>query len=386
MAKSEKHTRDGSSCVEAAVLGFPNIVKHIFDFLPAKALCTTSRVCKIWQHQAETVLRQRRPYCWELFEVSADTDSTAVLNSVERYILDLPVRPLLIMVFSTDKLYKLKRRRKNILGDILAHTVPTRCKIICSSTYGIIGTPSNLTNTKEIESSDAITLLCFGHHPGLEFTPFVLNTELFRKRMEALDQNNRDKELAMQITDFVFPPPSPDMKAILMCCNEICDPKIGQMLYTYYLKQLLIAGGFVNNLSMNTSSDTCDYAELGDKYLSCLGIRGERVHVASVMFPPYLSTKEDADTVVQSLKDKTKHFPLNHAIAFMFACVARGMQCYGSYNVESSAFRKHFPTIPVFGFFGNGEIGFEFPRQEMSEKGPDLFHSYTTFIVLLALP
>ncbi|KAK7486780.1 hypothetical protein BaRGS_00021927 [Batillaria attramentaria] len=406
MAEPQRSDQGGGVRVDAAVLGFPNIVKHIFEFLPAKTLCSAARVSKLWKHQIEIVLRQRRQYYWELFESEGGKNHVAVLSSVEQFILDLPVCPSLILVLSTDKLWKKKyssssdsghahsshHKKKQTLAERLAAIVPPRCKIICSSTYGIIGTSSNLARTKEIEHSEAVAVLCFGLHPGLEFVPIDLNPVLFRDKLESLDFNRSDTEQAIQREDFGFLPPCPDIKAMLMCCNEICDPKIGQMLYTYFKKPLIV-GGFVNHLCTNSysyreclSDMNIDYHELGDnEYLSCLGVTGDKVQAASVIFPPYLTTPEDADTVVQTLKEKAKDMPLDHTVAFMFACVARGMQCYGSYNVESSAFRKYFPKVPIFGFFGNGEIGFEYPREEKSEKPPDLFHSYTTFIVLLSL-
>jgi hypothetical protein len=50
----------------------------------------------------------------------------------------------------------------------------------------------------------------------------------------------------------------------------------------------------------------------------------------------------------------------NSSIGLMFACVGRGRHHYkGKRNVESAAFRRHFPKTPLLGYFGNGEIGFK---------------------------
>jgi hypothetical protein len=48
------------------------------------------------------------------------------------------------------------------------------------------------------------------------------------------------------------------------------------------------------------------------------------------------------------------------SVGLMFACVGRGRHHYrGKRNVESVAFRKHFPKTPLLGYFGSGEIGFK---------------------------
>lgn len=64
------------------------------------------------------------------------------------------------------------------------------------------------------------------------------------------------------------------------------------------------------------------------------------------------------------------------SIGLMFACVGRGRHHYqGKRNVESAAFRRHFPRTPLLGYFGNGEIGFKLlPGNTQCAK-------YTTFNV-----
>jgi F-box protein 22 len=76
----------------------------------------------------------------------------------------------------------------------------------------------------------------------------------------------------------------------------------------------------------------------------------------------------------------------------MFACVARGTNVYGRTGVESSLFRKHFPTTPLLGFFGNGEIGTnsmgEQPRKMIpsaaKKSRTTYLYSYSTTFVLLS--
>ncbi len=94
----------------------------------------------------------------------------------------------------------------------------------------------------------------------------------------------------------------------------------------------------------------------------------------------------------------------------MFACIGRGHHLHEKYNVESNLFNRHFPSVPLFGFFGNGEIGYDY-LPEYSKPGkdsgftlmgqypdqdhpnvpyiwdmPDIDLSYSTVFVLLSLP
>ena len=120
------------------------------------------------------------------------------------------------------------------------------------------------------------------------------------------------------------------------------------------------------------------------KYLSHVLIRGEGVQVACVKFTQDVLTESQAEQTVLRLKEVSEGFNLQHSVAFMYACVARGEEHYDKKNVESAAFRKHFPTTPLMGFFGQGEIGFEYPIQ--SQLLQNIVHGYTTFIALICFP
>lgn len=121
-------------------------------------------------------------------------------------------------------------------------------------------------------------------------------------------------------------------------------------------------------------------------FLNCLGFCGQDLQVTSVIFPPDVNTVKEAEKIILNLKEKSSGLSLERSIAFMFACVARGEHCYQEVDVESSVFRKHFPLTPVFGVFGNGEIGYEYPREGEKARPPKLFHSYTTVLSLICLP
>ena len=66
---------------------------------------------------------------------------------------------------------------------------------------------------------------------------------------------------------------------------------------------------------------------------------------------------------------------------------------YGQSGVESGLFRKHFPSTPILGFFGSGEIGVNSHDQEAStgeggsspkKRRQTYLHSYSTTFVIIS--
>lgn len=122
-----------------------------------------------------------------------------------------------------------------------------------------------------------------------------------------------------------------------------------------------------------------------------LSFSGHRIQSATVLLSEDVNDAKTAEAAMQRLKAAS--IPEQNTIGFMFACVGRGFQYYRAKgNVEADAFRKFFPSVPLFGFFGNGEIGCDrivtgnFILRKCNEvKEEDLFHSYTTIMALIHL-
>ena len=131
---------------------------------------------------------------------------------------------------------------------------------------------------------------------------------------------------------------------------------------------------------------------------------GESIKMASVVLRSSVRNPKDVETTLQKLKNAK--VPEENSIAFMFACIGRGHSYYDNQqNVEADAFHKMFPKTPLFGFFGNGEVGFDYLPNYSREDGdpsysvmnhtpdgspyaweaPEIHHSYTTIFVLMSL-
>jgi small ligand-binding sensory domain FIST len=120
---------------------------------------------------------------------------------------------------------------------------------------------------------------------------------------------------------------------------------------------------------------------------SGLGIAfcGERVSVTSVVLQENIYEPAQVKKCLQGLHNPVFPRPTNtSSLCFMFACMGRGQAFYdGQENVESKAFSELYPGVPLFGFFGGGEIGYDFPQSWTTL--PKFRHSYTSIFVMVSL-
>ncbi|PKU38780.1 ubiquitin-conjugating enzyme e2 q2 [Limosa lapponica baueri] len=135
----------------------------------------------------------------------------------------------------------------------------------------------------------------------------------------------------------------------------------------------------------------CSSAQPGD---ACgvvgLAFSGPQIQSATVLLDQDVADERTAEAAMQRLK--AANIPEHNTIGFMFACVGRGYRHYKTKrNMEADAFRKFFPNVPLFGFFGHGEIGCDrivtgnFVLRECNDIKDDLLHGYTTVMTLIHL-
>lgn len=109
-----------------------------------------------------------------------------------------------------------------------------------------------------------------------------------------------------------------------------------------------------------------------------LSFSRHRIHSATVLLNEGVNDAKTSEAASKQPTSLTEHHSLQYY-------KAKG-------NVEADAFRMFFPNVPLFGFFGNGEIGCDrivtgnFILRRCNEvKEEDLFHSYTTIMALVHL-
>lgn len=121
-----------------------------------------------------------------------------------------------------------------------------------------------------------------------------------------------------------------------------------------------------------------------------LTFSGPKIQSATVLLDQDVVDEKTAEAAMQRLKAAS--IPEHNTVGFMFACVGRGYQHYKTkQNLEADTFRKFFPSVPLFGFFGHGEIGCDrivtgnFILRECNNVKDDLLHGYTTVMTLVHL-
>lgn len=121
-----------------------------------------------------------------------------------------------------------------------------------------------------------------------------------------------------------------------------------------------------------------------------LALSGPKVQGASVLLDQDISHPKAAETTIRRLK--AAKIPERNTLGFMFACVGRGQNYYNNQaNVEANAFHKVFPNTPLFGLFGNGEIGCDrivkddYTLCDSDSDTDSLQHEYTTVMTLVHL-
>ncbi|KAF0873578.1 FBX22 protein, partial [Crocuta crocuta] len=404
--------RQGSSADPQStfVLGnLAEVVERVLTFLPAKALLRVAGVCRLWRECVRRVLRTHRSVAW-ISAGSADAGHLEehCLVRVVAEELEASKTGASIFVFSYQNVHILpqtvlymadsetfisleecrghKRARKRTTMEAafaLEKLFPKQCQVLGIVTPGIVVTPMGSGNNRpqEIEIGESGFALLFPQIEGIKIQPFHFTKDPKNLTLE------RHRLTEVGLLD------NPELRVVLVfgynCCKVGASNYLQRVVSTFSDMNVILAGGQVDNLaSLTSDKNPLDIDATGVVGLS---FSGHRIQSATVLLNEEVNDEKTAEAAMQRLKAAS--IPEQNTIGFMFACVGRGFQYYRAKgNVEADAFRKYFPSVPLFGFFGNGEIGCDrivtgnFILKKCNEmKDDDLFHSYTTIMALIHL-
>ncbi|KAL2089247.1 hypothetical protein ACEWY4_016146 [Coilia grayii] len=362
------------------------VVERILSFVPTKSLLRMASVCRLWRNCAQRVLRTQQQMTWLASSGSSRCDGHILLQTLSEELENVYLLPqtALLMVdsenfTSPECCYQQKKARRNNSEDpdfvqLLKQLLPNNCDIVGIATPGIILTPMGSPGAppEEHEDGEAGFALLLPHIEGVRVRPFHFCKHTL---------NNRALEHAGLVGN-------PDLKVVIlfgyMAFKSGASRFLNQLLEPLSHTNALIAGGHVEK-AFCPHRDCCSAGAYG---VVGLTLSGSRVQGASVLLEQEVSSAPAAEAVLQRLK--AAHIPEHNTIGLMFACVGRGHNYYSNQrNVEAGAFRKVFPNVPLFGFFGNGEIGCDRIVKEnytLSHTDTDgLQHGYTTVMSLVHL-
>ncbi|XP_004872136.1 F-box only protein 22 isoform X2 [Heterocephalus glaber] len=338
------------------------VVERVLAFLPAKALLRAAGVSRLWSACARRVLRAQCSVAWvSAGRAEAAPDGHRLLRAVAEELENVRILPRMVLYMADSETFVCQEQRRG-------HVKLTP-----------MGSGSN--QPQEIEIGESGFALLFPQIEGIKIQPFH-----FIKQPKKLTLEKH------QLTE-VGLLDNPELRVVLVfgynCCKVGASSYLQRVVSTFSDMNIILAGGQVDSLlSLTSEKAPLDINATGVVGLSFSGLR---IQSATVLLNEDVNDEKTAEAAMQRLK--AANIPEQDTIGFMFACVGRGFHYYrAKANVEADAFRKFFPSVPLFGFFGNGEIGCDrivtgnFILRKCNEvKDEDLFHSYTTIMALIHL-
>ncbi|XP_034265386.1 F-box only protein 22 [Pantherophis guttatus] len=367
------------------------VVERILGFLPTKTLLRAACVCQLWRECSRRILRTQQSITWISALEPDRSNSHVLVHVLAEDIEKVQVLPQTVLYIISDAVKlsensnvsgnkKARRRYSKEIAAALEKLLPRRCQVIGLVTPGLVATPkgSGSHRPMEVEEAEAGFALLFPKIDGVKIQTFHFSKDPKKQTMDEGQFAEADLKS------------DPDLRAMLLFGYN--NWKSGssrffrQIVNRLNEKSIILAGGYVDSIN----SLTFDTPPVESWGVVGLAFSGAQIQCASVLLEQDVKNEKLAEAAMQRLK--AANIPEHHTLAFMFACVGRGYLFYENKpNVEADIFRKYFPNVPLFGFFGHGEIGCDrivtgnFVLRECHETKDNLLHSYTTVVVLLHL-
>ncbi|XP_069758652.1 F-box only protein 22-like [Narcine bancroftii] len=391
----------GSKSGGSVLSNVAEVVELILGFLPTKSLQRSAGVCRLWRDCARRVLRTHQRLSWIATKGHEyeDDDQHFLVKKMIVELEEVYVLPAVVLYMAGTDTFNLQTssRRKKVrrnesskktnnaeAGTKFERLLPAECKLLGLGCPGIVYTPMGSAKQRPLEVEDGnagfalllpkiegVTVKCF----HLSNKDYKRNTFDQKKLQAAGLQGNPDLRIVLLFGYNTYKPAAADF--------------IQRLTRPFNVRNTIVAGGHIEQV-FSPSSESIDsrymYGIVG------LSFSGRAIQAASVLLGEGVETPESVEAALQRLK--AAGIPEHNTVGFMFACVGRGRSRYSKMeNVEADAFRKQFPSVPLFGFFGNGEIGCDrimtehFSLRECSTclEHYELIHSYTTVMVLIHL-
>ncbi|XP_078285856.1 F-box only protein 22 [Rhinoraja longicauda] len=379
------------------------VVEQIFFCLPTKSLQRSASVCRLWSDCARRVLRRHRRLSWITTKghtyVDEEHGQHFLVKKMMEELEEVFVLPEIVLYMAGTDTFCVQsssRRRKGRRGESAMKSkdaevatrfeklLPVDCKLLGVSCPGIVYTPMGDGKQRPLEMEDGIAgfALLLPKIEGVTVKCFHLSNKDLKNN--TLDQR---KLQAAGLHD------NPDLRTVLLFGYNTYKPPaadfIQQLTKPINVRNTIVVGGLVDRV-FSPSSESIDarhmYGTVG------LSFSGKQIQAASILLDEDMVSPENVEAAMKRLK--AANIPEHNTVGFMFACIGRGQNYYSMMeNVEADAFRKQFPNTPLFGFFGNGEIGcdrivtenFSLRECSCSLEYDELIHGYTTVMVLLHL-
>ncbi|XP_068453123.1 F-box only protein 22 [Clinocottus analis] len=373
------------SKAEYVLSNVAEVVERILTFVPTKSLLRIASVCRLWRNCARRVLRTQQQLTWVSACGPSNTEAhvlcSILAEEVEKVFL-VPKTVLALVDFEgfagrsycyrQSKAKKIRHSPDTV--EELNLLFPKGCDIMGITTPGVVLTPSGSCSSlpQEYQEGEAGFALMLPSIEGVNIKPF----HFCKKSISPT---------ALEEAGLVD---NPELRVVLLFVYEAYKTGgvhfLSQILEPLAKTKALIAGGLVESV-FSPPRNCCSQGSYG---VVGLAFSGPKVQGASVLLDQDVSNSKAAEATIQRLK--AAKIPERNTLGFMFACVGRGQNYYHNQtNVEAEAFHKVFPNTPLFGLFGNGEIGCDRIVKDdytLCDTDTDsLQHEYTTVMTLVHL-
>ncbi|NXD23093.1 FBX22 protein, partial [Spelaeornis formosus] len=383
----------GAVAMESAAKGgyvlanLAEVVERVLGFLPTKALLRAACVCRLWRECARRTLRTRQRIAWVSALEPGPAENHALVRALARELEKVHVLPQTVLYIADVETFsgheECHEQKKASFCPCYSvnesYRIPEYKLLVFVPVVTPMGSSSN--QPQEIEEGEAGFALLFPKIDGVKIHTFHFSKDVKNRVFD----ESKFAEAGLKN--------NPDLRVVLLFGYN--SWKTGATRFLHQIvnplneKSIILAGGQVESFTSLTSEN--NHAQPGD---ACgvvgLAFSGPQIQSATVLLDQDVADERAAEAAMQRLK--AANIPEHNTIGFMFACVGRGYRHYKTKrNMEADAFRKFFPNVPLFGFFGHGEIGCDrivtgnFILRECNDIKDDLLHGYTTVMTLIHL-
>lgn len=360
------------------------VIERILTFVPTKSLLRIASVCRLWRNCARRVLRTQQQLDWVSACGPSNPKNHALCNMLAEEVEKVFLLPKTVLAlvdceafngqaycYRQNKQAKMRRHSLDPFEEV-NRFFPKGCDIMGVVAPGIVMTPSGSFSSvpKEYQEGEAGFAIMFPSIEGVNIKPF----HFCEKSMSPT---------ALKEAGLVD---NPELRVVLLFVYEPCQNGAArflvQILEPLAKGKALIAGGLVDSY-FSPPRHCCLQGQYG---VAGLALSGPKVQGASVLLDQEITSPKAAEATIGRLK--AAKIPEKNTIGFMFACLGRGENFYKDQaNVEADAFHKVFPNTPLFGLFGNGEIGCDrIVKEDYTLCDTDtesLQHEYSTVMTLV---
>ncbi|XP_029283661.1 LOW QUALITY PROTEIN: F-box only protein 22 [Cottoperca gobio] len=359
------------------------VVERILTFVPTKSLLRIASVCRLWRNCARRVLRTQQQLTWVSACGPSNTEAHVLCSILGEEVEKVFLLPKTVLALVDCEAFNgqaycyrqnkaKKSRHSPDTAEELNLLFPKGCDIMGVAAPGIVLTPTGSFSSlpQEYQEGEAGFALMFPSIEGVHIKPF----HFCKKTITPT---------ALKEAGLVD---NPELRVVLLFVYEAYKSGgarfLSQILEPLAKSKALIAGGLVES-AFSPPRHCCSQGAYG---VVGLALSGPKVQGASVLLDQDISNPKAAEATIGRLK--AAKIPEKNTLGFMFACVGRGQNFYNNQaNVEAEAFHKVFPNTPLFGLFGNGEIGCDRIVKDdytLCDTDTDsLQHEYTTVMTLV---